>query len=174
MKKRWVWLASGVLLLVLAGCGNDVEKVQESQQPAENTALTTENLEQNGDTGVLDFSELSLEQLVAYYLRADGAGSEGSASELYERFLQEPETVLKQLVLLNDTSGRNGQMAGQELCQANASANVFWYDAEETFIEIVKKYQKTCSQEDMGEILSCLQEEYEAALERKYNEGVVL
>ena len=65
-------------------------------------------------------------------------------------------------------------MAGQELCQAIASANVFWYDAEETFIEIVKKYQKTCSQEDMGEILSCLQEEYEAALERKYNEGVVL
>ncbi|HOQ03363.1 MAG TPA: hypothetical protein PLQ96_06030 [Bacillota bacterium] len=117
-----------------------------------------------------DFSEYILGELIAYYLYTDGAGSEGSAEVLYERFMEAPNTVLTYMALIGDQKARGGSSgndtAVDELCRAIASADVAWHDVTDEFSEILAKYQSIYPDGRIAGILSRLEKEREAAIER--------
>ena len=117
-----------------------------------------------------DFSEYILGELIAYYLHTDGAGSEGSAEVLYERFMEAPNTVLTYMALIGDQKARGGSSGNDtavvELSRAIALADVCWHDVADEFSEILEKYQSIYPDGRVADILGCIEKEREAAIEK--------
>lgn len=117
-----------------------------------------------------DFSEYILGELIAYYLYTDGAGSEGSAEVLYERFMEAPNTVLTYMALIGDQKARGGPSGNDtavvELSRAIALADVCWHDVADEFSEILEKYQSIYPDGRVADILGCIEKEREAAIEK--------
>lgn len=116
------------------------------------------------------FSEYTLAELCAYDLHTDGAGAEGAGDELYQRFMQAPNTVLNFLALIGDQiagGGRTGdETAVTELCREIATADVAWHGNTEEFNEILNRFQETYSTGRISELLTILQEEHDASIDR--------
>ena len=117
-----------------------------------------------------NFSEFTLAKLCAYHLYTDGAGAEGSGDTLYKRFMDAPTKVLNYFALIGDQVARGGQSGNEtavrELCREIASADVFWYGNTQEFSSIIKQYQEIYPRGNISEILTSLQEEHDAAIDR--------
>ena len=72
--------------------------------------------------------------------------------------------------LIGDQVARGGQSGNEtavrELCREIASADVFWYGNTQEFSSIIEQYQKIYPSGNISEILTLLQEEHDAAIER--------
>lgn len=116
-----------------------------------------------------NFPQLSIEALGAYCLYADGAMSESSTEELYQRFMGDPDAVLNYLVKLGGQSSRDGDTASAALCRMIAYNDAFGYDATPEFSAILQARRETNPSGPVSDLLECLQAEHDAALERNPN-----
>lgn len=114
-------------------------------------------------------SETPLDKLIAFDLIAD-ALSEGSSDEIYHRFMEAPNTVLTFLSMVGDQTveltGLGGVSAAEFTCRGIASADVAWYGATPEFDTIIKEYHGYYPTGRIAELLDCLEEEHEAAIQR--------
>ena len=185
MKKVFVLLSAVILLLVCAGCGNDSAPngvaAGAKRPPAEQVEwdVTSVHPEDFGMEATMDdqrFEEIfkntqtvPLDQLIAFDLAAD-ALSEGSNEELYRRFMEAPNTVLNYLALMGtqtvEWTGYGEVCAAEMVCRRIASADVSWHDATDEFDQIVSAYKGYYPDGRIAELLTILEEEHLAALER--------
>ena len=114
----------------------------------------------------MNFKQYPLDKLVAYCLNSDGAYSEGSFNELYQRFLEAPNTVLTYIALVGDSITQGGIPAKIALCKIIVSEDVFFYDITESFKTILEKLTAIHQSGSVADILSCMNEEYKLAIER--------
>ncbi|MCL2336591.1 MAG: copper amine oxidase N-terminal domain-containing protein [Firmicutes bacterium] len=117
-------------------------------------------------TDEMNFKQYPLDKLIAYCLNSDGAYSEGSFDELYQRFLEAPNTVLAYIALVGDSITRDGIPAKIALCKIIVSEDVFFYDITKSFKTILEKLTETYPSGSVADILSCMNEEYKLAIER--------
>lgn len=180
------------LLFLLSACGNgtslqqpDETSAQMSLPELETTAwqaLSTDSdaFDLNGGFDNPNFEyvfnhidSVSLDQLVAFLLVADGA-SEGAHDELRSRFLEAPNTVLTYLFLLGDQRtelpGREPTLTAKLLCGLIVSADVAWHDGSEEFISTVAECRKIYSEGPVAELLDMMDKEHAAAMERNHTD----
>jgi len=121
-------------------------------------------------TTEMNFDRFPLDKLVAYYLGGDGAYSEGSSDELYRRFLETPDVVLRFIAQVRDNIVR-GEPVKTLLCQAIASVDVYWYDSSSLFSAIITQLGETylVRSDGTGEVFAILKNEYESAIDRYDN-----
>jgi len=116
---------------------------------------------------VPSWEEMGVGALCAYYLHSDGAGSEGSSDTLYRRFLEFPDEVLSHLANLGDQAARReDRTAAEELCQAIASADVFWYDSSPEYAAVLENARETYPDGPVAAVLDTLRQEHDAAIAR--------
>ena len=121
------------------------------------------------DVTEMNFDQFPFNKLVAYYLGADAAYAEGSNEELYQRFLENPRTVIIYITLVGDNLTRGDVPVKNALCQALASADVFWHDISDSFIEILEQYSEVYQSGDRADVLALIKTEHEAAIIRYNN-----
>ena len=193
MKKVLVLLGTAILLIACAGCGdNSAPKIEESdsghvvaevKRPPTETVewdVTSVRLEDFGMEATRDdpkFEEVfnhtqtvPLDQLIAFDLAADALG-EGSSDEIYRRFMEAPNTVLNYLALMGTQTvewGLDDEVCAAEMvCRGIASADVCWHGATHEFDQIVASYKAYYPDGRIAELLSIMEEEHLAALERQ-------
>ena len=114
-------------------------------------------------------SEMPLDKLIAFDLIAD-ALSEGASDEIYRRFMEAPNAVLTFLSLVGDQTveltGLGEVSAAEFTCRGIASADVAWYGATPEFDAIIKEYRGYYPTGKIAELLDCMEEEHEAAIQR--------
>ena len=161
--------AGSVALVSLSGT---YENPQRSSADTEVTETVSVNPKDYGITDAMlhgeesaNISQLSLEALGAYHLHTDGAMSESSAEELYQRFMRDPDTVLAYLAKLGDQMSRRNDTAATELCRAIASADVFGYDATPEFSAVLQECRKRYPFGQISALLNALQSAYDEAVE---------
>lgn len=114
-------------------------------------------------------SEMPLDKLIAFDLIAD-ALSEGSSCEIYRRFMEAPNAVLTFLSLVGDQTveltGLGEVSAAEFTCRGIASVDVAWYGATPEFDAIIKEYRGYYPTGKIAELLDCMEEEHEAAIQR--------
>lgn len=182
-KKIFIFFMIVYVLILLTGCASEKEQIAGSDlfvnAELEQISWQVVSTEPE-DYGIppsyfsssydCDFTEYPLDKLIAYYLHSDGAGAEGSSSELYQRFMEAPNTVLIYFALIGDQEGRDNvdgrRTAVEELCEAIAAAHVFWYDNTTEFTDILEEYKQIYSSGQIADILAILQTEYDAAITR--------
>ena len=186
MKKVFVLLSAVILLLVCAGCGNDSAPngvaAGAKRPPAEQVEWDVTSVHPEdfgmGVTTIVDpkFEEIfkntqtvPLDQLIAFDLAAD-ALSEGSNEEIYRRFMEAPNTVLNYLAMMGtqtvEWTGYGEVCAAEMVCRRIASADVSWHDATDAFDQIVSAYKGYYPEGRIAELLTIMEEEHLAALER--------
>lgn len=111
-----------------------------------------------------------LDQLIAFDLAAD-ALSEGSSDEIYRRFMEAPNTVLNYLALMGtqtvERTGYGEVCAAEMVCRGIASADVSWHGTTDEFDQIVSAYKGYYPEGRIADLLTIMEEEHLAALERK-------
>lgn len=117
----------------------------------------------------MNFDQFPINKLVAYYLGADAAYAEGSNEVLYQRFLENPRTVLIYIALVGDNLTRGDVPAKNALCIALASADVFWHDISDSFSEILEQFSEVNQSGGIADVLALLKTEREAAIIRYNN-----
>ena len=112
---------------------------------------------------------MPLDKLIAFDLIAD-ALSEGSSDEIYRRFMEAPNAVLTFLSLVGDQTveltGLGEVSAAEFTCRGIASVDVAWYGATPEFDAIIKEYRGYYPTGKIAELLDCMEEEHEAAIQR--------
>ena len=114
------------------------------------------------------WDEMGVGALCAYYLNSDGAGAEGSSDALYRVFLSTPEEVLAHLEAIGDQAAPSGSglTAAAQLCRAIASADVFWYDCDPAFADVMEQCRKEHSGGPVSELLDTIEREHQSAMAR--------
>lgn len=186
-EEYWVWMASTSFLpkpqSELGSESNPLPKKNEEEPAAEtnieDAVWNAVSIDPN-DYGITqdelasidlpDFSQYTLAELITYYLYTDGAGAEGSSEELYQRFMKDPNTVLCYLAMMGDQKARGGtsgtDTAAEEICSTIAGVVVAWYNTTEEFAEIIENYQTVYPDGQVYEVLVCMQNKLEAAIQR--------
>ena len=109
-----------------------------------------------------NFAALKLTELCAYYLTVDGAGAEGSAEELYQRFIEAPNTVLNYMVLIGDQSARKGAEASVNLlCRSIATSDIVKHESR-AVPAVLKEFKEYYPNGRVADVLSILEREYNA------------
>ena len=115
-----------------------------------------------------------LDQLIAFDLAAD-ALSEGSSDEIYRRFMEAPNTVLNYLALMGtqtvERTGYGEVCAAEMVCRGIASADVSWHGTTDEFDQIVSAYKGYYPEGRIADLLTIMEEEHLAALERQKNQA---
>lgn len=126
-----------------------------------------------------EWPSFTLAELGTYCLYGDGAFAEGSLPRLYRCFMDAPDTVLHYLALI----GRQTVCAGQPwerdavetLCRGIACTDIFaddYYPRDmQRFDRIMEQYQELYPDGQIAEILSLLQAEHDASVERNGSPG---
>jgi hypothetical protein len=167
-----LFLMFSYLVVLVAGCASAPKQEQSNETTVDfespNWQVVSIASEDYGIVydDIADYRDYPLDKLVAYFLGSDGAYAEGSGDELYKRFVEAPNTVLTYIALIGDVTIRNDIPARTVLCREIASADVFWYDATDDFNAILEQYEEIYPSGRIADILACLKEEYNAAIER--------
>ena len=184
MKKITCALLSLSLLLAAGGCSpakND--KKAEADKPCTSVPVDYEQTEwyavsvDPADYGITpemrsgadmpNFAALRLCELCAYYLTVDGAGAEGSSAELYDRFVEAPNTVLNYMVMIGDQSARKGAEASVNLlCRSIASTDIHQHEAQ-AVPAVLKEFKEYYPNGRVSDVLKVLEREYNAIQEAK-------
>lgn len=146
----------------LPGCGKadvSVENSSLNHRSWQIVSITPDdyNITYNVESGE-DISIYPLDKLIAYYLGSDGAFSEGSSEELYQRFICAPETVIDYLCLIDDND------AQAQICKAISGANVYWHDSEEIYTDILQTLGQADANSEKAELISSLELFYKQAV----------
>ncbi len=113
-------------------------------------------------------SEAPLNKLIAFSLIADGL-SEGAADELYQRFIESPNTVLVFLSLLGNQTypltGMGEVSIAEFACKNIAFADVVWHGSTDAFANIITEYRNYYPTGRINELLDILEREHNSAIE---------
>lgn len=164
------FLMFSCLVVLIAGCAPKQEQISKTTVDFESPDWQVVSIASE-DYGIVyedidDYRDYPLDKLVAYFLGSDGALAEGSGDELYNRFMEAPNTVLTYIALIGDGMARDDIPVRTVLCREIAAADVFWYDATEAFGSILQQYEEIYPSGRIADVLTCLKEEYDAAVER--------
>lgn len=190
MKKIISVMICAALMLSVCGCANDEKQSTETTLtiPTEQTIGETHPAwsdpvtaipEDFGMENSLDnpvFAEVfdhtdtaPLDKLVAFCLIGDGL-IEGAVSELYCRFVSEPNTVLTFLALLGDQTYELTDLGevsiAERTCKNIAGAAAAWYGDSTEFADAIAQCRENDPEERIGELLDVLEREYDAAKAR--------
>ena len=83
-------------------------------------------------------------------------------------FLTTPEEVLAHLEAIGDQAAPSGSglTAAAQLCRAIASADVFWYDCDPAFADVMEQCRKAHSSGPVSELLDAIEREHQSAMAR--------
>lgn len=190
MKKLLAMLGIVSLLLICVGCGPtapetpdtpDAQETVSKTPPAEEVdwAITSVTAEDFGMKPTLDdpafeavFNDpkgTPLDKLIAFDLSADALG-EGSSDEIYQRFLEAPNTVLTYLAAMGtqtvELAGHGDVCAAEMICRCIAADDVGWYEGTEEFDQILTAFKEYYPDGRISELLAIMEEEHQAAAER--------
>lgn len=111
-----------------------------------------------------DWDSYTLPALFSYVLNTDGAGAEGSISELYRRFIEVPGDIFSCLSVYGDLPARSGSTAAEELMQFIAY-HAYWMDDGKALESALNSYTPTSSDAEtnaslLGEFLNMARDEF--------------
>lgn len=107
--------------------------------------------------------DLSLSQLCAAVMVSDGAAAEPLCDELYERFLEAPNTVLTYFSLLgSQRTDRSGESSAAEwLCRNIAVTAAAIYPDSKEFSKTIERCKEVYPAESqIASLLSCMETKY--------------
>ena len=122
------------------------------------------------ETTDMNFHEFPLNKLVAYYLGGDGAYSYGANFELHDRFIANPDEILKYIALVGDNIIRD-EPAKVWLCDALVYR--YFYDDTYTidsFRELLDQLEEIYKFEspEIEELLLLMRNKLEEVIEYNY------
>jgi len=145
----------------VADSGDENTEQQVSLDP-ELYGITEDDLACAND--IPDWESYTLPALFSYILNTDGAGAEGSISELYRRFINVPGDIFSCLSVYGDLPTRSGNTAAEELLRFLAY-HAYWLDDGQALESTLKGYTPSGSDAEtnvslLAEFLNMARDEF--------------